>query len=261
MTKKQNNQETTTIRLNKLIARHGFCSRRKADEWIQAGRVAIDGIICREVGVQVDPLSQDIAVDGKELENAPPAYYILLNKPTGVITSRTDPQNRKTVLDLLPEQFVKAGVNPVGRLDYDSEGLIILTNDGDWSQILLHPRHQIWKEYIVKTDKAILPSHKKRLERGVLINAKLTLPSRVSMDQTDLSSQKRFSISIREGRNRQIRRMCSAIGLSVVALKRVKIGPIKMDSLEKGKWRHLLKTEINEILQIDVKMKRESDAT
>ncbi len=261
MTKNQNNQEDATIRLNKLLARHGFCSRRKADEWIKAGRVAIDGIICREVGIQVDPSNQDIVVDGNELETAPPLYYILLNKPTGVITSRTDPQNRKTVLDLLPEQLVKAGVNPVGRLDFDSEGLLLITNDGDWSQILLHPRHQIWKEYIVKTDQEILPNHRKRLERGVLIDEKLTLPSRISVDPADSSSQKRFSISIREGRNRQIRRMCSVIGLTVVSLQRIKMGPIRLGSLEKGKWRHLLKTEINEVLQIEARIKKQSDAT
>ncbi|MGC9329430.1 MAG: pseudouridine synthase, partial [Candidatus Hinthialibacter sp.] len=123
MKTKPNQTENQKIRLNKLLARYGLCSRRKADEWIREGRVSVGGVVCRELGVQVDPRHTLIAVDGKPLENAPPHYYIALYKPIGYVTTRRDPQRRKTVLDLLPSIFITAGVFPAGRLDYDSEGL------------------------------------------------------------------------------------------------------------------------------------------
>ncbi len=234
-------------RLNKVLSRHGLCSRRKADVWIASGRVTVDGIVCRELGTQVDPSRQRIAVDGKTLSETPDVYYIVLNKPEGVVTTRNDPQGRKTVLDLLPDNIVEAGVFPVGRLDYASEGLLLLTNDGDWSQILLHPRHQFWKEYLVETDRALTLELRKQLEKGIVLDGKKTLPSRISIPDSGLPNQTKFVIAIREGRNRQIRRMCQAIGLSVRTLKRLKMGPIHLGELEKGEWRLLQKNEVEAV--------------
>lgn len=233
------------LRLNKILAQHGLCSRRQADEWIAAGRVSVDGIVCREVGTQVDPLRQRVSVDGKPLENAPAKLYILLNKPKGYVSTRSDPQGRPIVLDLLPREIVKAGVFPVGRLDSDSEGLLLLTNDGNWSQLLLHPRHEVWKEYLVQTDKALTPELRNQLEQGVILEGKRTLPARIDW-HTDSNSKRgtHFIMAIREGRNRQIRRMCKALGLSVLSLKRRKIGPISLGNLKIGSWRLLKDSEL-----------------
>ncbi|MBN2328510.1 MAG: rRNA pseudouridine synthase [Candidatus Omnitrophica bacterium] len=261
MTTKPNQTENQKIRLNKLLARFGLCSRRKADEWIREGRVSVGGIVCREVGVQVDPIQTQVAVDGKPLKNAPPHYYIVLNKPAGYVTTRRDPQRRKTVLDLLPQKFIDAGVFPVGRLDFDSEGLLLLTNDGDWAQILLHPRHQIWKEYIVQIDKPLSSKEKSQLEQGVPLDGQSTLPAIISPPFSALQGGRRFVLAIREGRNRQIRRMCAAIGLKVLSLKRQKMGPIRLKKLEIGKWRLLQDSEVNAVFEIEREIKSPDSTT
>lgn len=237
-----------SIRLNKLLARFGLCSRRKADEWIRDGRVTVDGIVCKELGVHVDPTQQIVAVDGKTLAVAPAFVYIVLNKPAGVVSTRHDPQGRRTVMEYLPHKHIEQGVFPVGRLDRDSEGLLILTNDGDWAQILLHPRHEIWKEYIVETDKMLTPSQKRQLETGIMLDGSKTLPAKIRCLNPSRQGYRRFNISIREGRNRQIRRMCREIGLEVTYLKRVKIGPIMLGNLKLGEWKNLTRQEIESII-------------
>ncbi|MFB3788053.1 MAG: pseudouridine synthase [bacterium] len=238
------------IRLNKFLARHGLCSRRQADEWILAGRVAVDGLIQRTVGVQVDPSRQTVAVDGRPLTQAPPLLYIALHKPLGVVTTCQDPQGRKTVLDLLPESWQGQGVFPVGRLDYDSSGLLLLTNDGGWGQILLHPRHQVWKEYRVTTDQVLTPDQRKWLEQGVVLDNQRTAPARVTLLKSGEVESRRFQIAIREGRNRQIRRMCAAVGVTVVSLRRVRIGSINLGKLPPGACRPLTPEEVNSIFQL-----------
>jgi pseudouridine synthase len=235
------------IRLNKLLARYGLCSRRKADEWIQTGRVAIDGIICREMGTQVDPTRERITVDGKDLEIAPELTYIAFNKPINVLCTKDDPQGRKTVMDCLSEELNSKGIFPVGRLDQDSEGLLLLTNNGDWAQVLVHPKHEIWKEYFVITDKPLHSEKLNILKSGVNIEGQLTLPAKIRVQKGDNQIQNRFYISIREGRNRQIRKMCKAVGLNVQKLKRTKIGPIQLGNLKLGNWRHLSDEEIQMI--------------
>lgn len=213
----------------------------------------MDGVVCRELGTLVDPDRQRIAVDGKLLENAPSASYILLNKPVGVVTTRSDPQGRRTVLDLLPAAIVDAGVFPVGRLDYDSEGLLILTNDGDWAQVLLHPRREMWKEYRVQTDKPLSLDGKSFLERGVDLDGSRTLPARIVFQHAGASNDAWFSIAIREGRNRQIRRMCKAAGLNVISLQRIKMGPILLGKLPIGDWRELRNDEVEAVRQFKKK--------
>ncbi len=233
----------TTIRLNKLIASHGFCSRRKADEWIKNGRISVDGIICRELGTVVDPEQQTIMVDGRPLAQPPKKIYLALNKPTGVVTTCDDPQGRKTVLGLLPKTIVKQGIFPVGRLDSDSKGLIFLTNDGDWNQHLLHPSRQVWKEYLVHADKPLDERQKQKLQHGIKLDGTLIAPARLSgYKKTKSGSQ--FHLAIREGRNRQIRRMCKVIRIQVLSLQRVSIGPIKLGDLAEGEYRYLEKKEV-----------------
>ncbi|MBZ0257497.1 rRNA pseudouridine synthase [bacterium] len=231
------------IRLNKLLAGRGLCSRREADRWIEQGRVSIDGIVCRELGVCVDPDVQQIKVDGAILPTQPKLMYIALNKPRGVVSTRRDPQGRKTVMNLLSKDLVKAGVFPVGRLDADSEGLILLTNDGDWSQFLMHPSGEIWKEYRVETNAALTPKQTNRLREGVIIEGQRTLEAKVKA----IKETNGFYISIREGRNRQIRKMCKVVKVEISRLQRIRIGRIELGDLPSGQWRPLNKHEIESI--------------
>ncbi len=254
------NQPPNRLRLNKILAQHGLCSRRKADDWIHDGRVALDGMICREVGKLVDPTTQQVSVDGRPLDHKPPLVYIALNKPRGAVSTCSDPQGRKTVLDLIDEETRSAGLFPVGRLDSDSEGLILMTNDGEWNQILLHPSHQVWKVYRVTTDRDLTPNIKKRLERGVEIDGKRTHPARITMKGKS-GLRNNFDISIREGRNRQIRRMLARCRLTALTLKRTEIGPISLGKLDTGEWRYLNKNEIQSIQKLSERIKNGASPT
>lgn len=230
-----------------------MCSRRKADEWIEAGRVAINGICCKQVGISIKPEEHTITIDGKLLGSPPDLVYLAFHKPKGVVTTKYDPQGRTTVMELIPKEHSKAGVFPVGRLDRDSEGLILLTNDGDWSKQLLHPRHQVWKKYYVETDAPLNPEQKTRLEKGMMMDNKRTLPARVHPKRRQGKMSKQFVIEIREGRNRQIRRMCKKVGLQVKALKRIAVGNISLGQLKPGETRRLKKTEVTGIFDIPEK--------
>ncbi len=248
--KRKQPPQTATVRLNQLIARHGLCSRRKADEWIEAGRVSVDGVTCRQLGTRIDPASQRVAVDGTVLRAAPEALYLALNKPRGYVTTRDDPQGRPIVMDLLPSEFKQAGLFPAGRLDMDSEGLLLLTNDGDWSRILLHPSHQVWKEYLVQVDRPLSQKAEDLLTNGVLIDGKRTLPAQLSKPAPEKDEGRSFRLKIREGRNRQIRRMCKEVGLSVVSLIRLKIGPVSLGDLPAGQWRVLSQEEVDKVIRL-----------
>ncbi|MGI6455624.1 MAG: pseudouridine synthase [bacterium] len=237
---------SSKIRLNRLLAHYGLCSRRKADEWITAGRVAVDGVVIRELGTTVDPETESVTVDGKVLRKPPRRIYLALNKPRGYVTTRSDPQGRKIVYDLLPAQFRQSGVFSAGRLDADSEGLLLLTNDGDWNQILLHPSHQVWKEYRIKVNRSPDAQQKNQLEQGVILEGKKTIPARVTLHKSN-NQENWFTICIREGRKRQIRRMCEMVGLKVLRLIRTAVGPVKLGSLPSGKWRELSIKEVDNI--------------
>ncbi len=236
------------IRLNQFVARAGYCSRRKADDWIQAGRIAVDGIICKQVGVKVDPQKQRVTVDGKAIEK-PALLYIAINKPRGVVTTKMDPQGRKTVMDLLPREFDEAGVFPIGRLDRDSEGLLLLTNDGEWSNILMHPSHQVWKEYRVLTNRPLSAELKNKLEKGIELEGKKTFPARIRKSRKK-GEHYEFHIALREGRNRQVRRMCTAVGMDVLQLTRVSIGPIQLNQLAAGEWKQVERKNIDQIFEL-----------
>ena len=236
------------IRLQKLISTAGVASRRAAESLIRDGRVSVNGEIVRTLGTKADPQVDDVRVDGRRLRFDARQRYILLNKPKGFVTTRRDPEGRRTVMDLL--RGVREYVYPVGRLDYDSEGLLILTSDGDLAARLMHPRHGVERVYesIVAGDPD--ESALEELRRGVFLDGERTAPAQVRHMGTigkGRSQTTRLSITIHEGRNRQVRRMCAAIGHPVRRLSRVRMGPIRLGDLRPGEWRDLLPAEIEKL--------------
>lgn len=233
-------------RLQKLISQAGITSRRAAEELIVNGRVTVNGHVVTELGSKADPAADRVAVDGKPLQFSEKHLYILLNKPTGYITALKDSQDRPLVTDLL--KGVEERVYPVGRLDYNTEGLLLLTNDGDWANRLMHPRHEVEKEYHVRVRGKVLEQQLKRLAGGVELEDGVTAPARVRMvksgDQNDW-----ISVTIHEGRNRQVRRMCEVVSLSVVRLRRVRYGSLEIGALKPGQFRYLTDAEVRGLLQ------------
>jgi 23S rRNA pseudouridine2605 synthase len=234
-------------RLQKIISSAGIASRRSAETLIAQGRVSINGRTVTELGTKADPASDDIRVDGRRVKPQARNRYILLNKPRGYITSRSDPQRRPTVLDLLERGGVREYVYPVGRLDYDSEGLLLLTSDGDLAARLTHPRHEVPREYDVQV-RGVPDGHDvERLERGLVLEGRRTSPAQVKLRKVIEKaggSQALLSLTIHEGRNRQVRKMCDAIGHPVVRLRRVRIGPITDARLKPGEFRELTPREV-----------------
>ncbi|MBM3817507.1 MAG: rRNA pseudouridine synthase [Acidimicrobiia bacterium] len=239
------------VRLQKALSQAGVASRRAAEKLIAEGRVSVNGATVREMGTKADPAADDIRVDGRRIKAAERLRYILLNKPAGVVTTRSDPQRRPTVIDLLAG--VREYVYPVGRLDYDTEGLLLLTNDGDLAAALTHPRHGVERTYEARV--AGMPDHEalERLRKGIPLDGKRTLPAQVVLLAKGPAKaghyvrEKRDSvllITIREGRNRQVRRMLEAVGHPVDKLKRVKIGPLSDRMLKRGEWRDLKADEV-----------------
>lgn len=238
-------------RLQKIISAAGIASRRAAEEFITQGRVTVNGKTVTELGTRADPASDDIRVDGRRIKTPQRRRYILLYKPRGYITSRSDPQRRPTVIDLLSTGGVREYVYPVGRLDYDSEGLLLLTSDGDFAARLTHPRHGIEREYHVRV-RGVPDEHAiDRLSRGVTIEGRRTAPAQVDVERVidaESGPQAVLSFVIREGRNRQVRNMCDAVGHPVVRLKRVRIGPIEDDRIRPGEFRDLTAQEVRALM-------------
>jgi len=229
-------------RLQKIISAAGITSRRASEDLILAGRVTVNGIVVNELGSKADPSTDTVAVDGKSLTIASKKLYILLYKPVGYLTTLDDPEGRPLVTDLLKE--VGERVYPVGRLDYNTEGLLLLTSDGEWANQLMHPRNEVEKEYHVRVRGKVHKSQLDQLAGGVEIEGRITAPARVCMikegEQNDW-----FSITIHEGRNRQVRRMCEAVSLSVVRLRRVRYGMLSMGALKPGEFRFLSEAEVD----------------
>jgi pseudouridine synthase len=230
-------------RLQKIISAAGLASRRQAEEWILAGRVAVNGEVVRELGAKADWDADRIEVDGKPLKRAHRLYY-LLNKPYGVITSLQDPEGRKTVADLAAAAGVTERVYPVGRLDYDTEGLLLLTNDGELTQGLSHPRFEVEKEYEVDVEERPMPDLLKMLERGVHLADGLTAPAQTYPPVIAENGYWRFRIVIHEGRNRQVRRMAESVGLTPRRLKRIRYGFLILGDLKAGALRPLEAPEV-----------------
>jgi len=235
------------VRLQKLLSAGGVASRRASEQLILEGRVTVNGETVRELGAKADPEADDVRVDGRRVRTDLRHRYILMNKPKGFVTTRRDPEGRRTVMDLLR----KVGyVYPVGRLDYDTEGLLLLTSDGDLAAELLHPRHEVDRIYeaIVRgvPDDAAMD----RLRRGVLLDGRRTSSADVRRGSTVGKGQEQTTklvLTLREGRNRQVRKMCAAVGHPVRRLVRVRMGPIALGSLRPGEWRELTTAEITKL--------------
>lgn len=234
-------------RLQKILSAAGIASRRAAEVMIQEGRVTLNGRTVTELGTKADPETDDVRVDGRRVKPAQHRRYILLYKPRGYITTRSDPQQRPTVIDLLTKGGVRDYVYPIGRLDYDSEGLLLLTSDGDLAARLTHPRHGVAREYHVRV-RGVPDRHAlERLSRGMILDGRRTAPAEVTLEKVidgEDAPQAVMSFVIREGRNRQVRNMCDAIGHPVVRLTRVRIGPISDEHIRPGEFRDLSNREI-----------------
>lgn len=239
------------LRLNKILSQAGAASRRLADELIQNGRVEVNGSVVSELGAKANPAADDIRVDGRRLKMDTERRYLLMNKPKGVLSTRSDPHKRKTVIELLAAAGVKGYFYPVGRLDYDSEGLILLTNDGEFAERVTHPRYELERTYEAVV--AGVPDERdiERLRRGVTIEGKRTLPATVFLTRvTDGRGgpQAVLELTLREGRNRQVRHMCSAIAHPVDRLKRIQIGGLTDRNLRPGQIRDLTIDEVKALM-------------
>lgn len=226
-------------RLQKILSARGIASRRQAETWIGAGRVTVNGTVAR-LGDSADPDADDIRLDGKPLPVSGKAVYILLNKPRGVVTTLRDEHGRRTVGELV--SGCGARVYPVGRLDMDSEGLLVLTNDGEFANRLTHPSHQVDKTYRVWVQN-YSPEATELLKRPIVLDGRPIRPPKVALVDAGKNTAQ-YRITIHEGRNRQIRRMCQAAGLTVTRLQRIAEGPLTLGSLPKGSWRYLTEQEI-----------------
>jgi 23S rRNA pseudouridine2605 synthase len=235
------------IRLQKIIAAAGIASRRAAEKLIVEGRVTVNGKTVTELGSKADPEIDEIRVDERRVKGAQHHRYFLLNKPCGYVTTRSDPERRPTVLDLL--KGVREYVYPVGRLDFDSEGLLILTNDGDLAATLTHPRHEVERVYEARV-LGVPDSHDlDRLSRGVVIDGHRTGQARVELlpERRAHGDTSTIRVTIHEGRTRQVRKMCDAIGHPVRTLRRIRIGPIDDKNLRVGTYRELTPDEVRRL--------------
>jgi pseudouridine synthase len=233
-------------RLQKILSQAGVASRRASEQLMLEGRVTVNGTTVRELGTKADALSDDIRVDGRRVKVVQRRRYILLNKPRGYVTTRSDPQRRPTVIDLLAG--VHEYVYPVGRLDFDSEGLLLLTNDGDLAARLSHPRHGIARVYEAQVLGRPDAHDVQRLSRGVMIDGRRAEAAEVKLlPQRREADTSTLVITVHEGRNRQVRKMCDAIGHPVERLRRVAIGPLRDARLKPGQWRELQDDEVRRL--------------
>ena len=223
-------------RLQKILSAAGISSRRAAESLITEGRVTVNGTVITTLGSKADPATDKICLDGKAITVPQTKRYILLNKPAGYVTTLKDPDGRPIISDLL--KGIPERLYPVGRLDFNTEGLILLTNDGEWANRLAHPRNEIEKEYLVKIRGGLSVEQAGQLEKGVELDDGITAPAKVTIIRV-LEKNVWFTITIHEGRYRQVRRMCEALGLPVVKLKRVRYGCVLLGDLGSGEYRPL----------------------
>ena len=236
-------------RLQKIISKAGAASRREAERLILAGRVTLNGRVVTELGTQADGEQDVIAIDGVSISAPMLKLYFLLNKPKRCISAVKDDRGRRTVIDLLPE--VEEYIYPVGRLDYDTEGLLLLTNDGDLMNGLLHPRYEIEKTYIAKAQGMVTGEDIKKLCRGIMLEDGMTAPARAKLlERADNGSWCRVQLTIHEGRNRQVRRMLQALGHRVQELKRVAFAGLTLEGVPRGGYRSLTGEEVARLKKI-----------
>lgn len=232
------------MRLQKFLALSDVASRRMAEKMIADGRVSVNHKTVTEMGVQVDEIADIVEVDGKPVHIREDKHYIAYNKPIGEVTTVSDPEGRATVMDRFRDY--PARLYPVGRLDYDSEGLLLLTNDGDMMNHVLHPSQEVNKVYLIKVSNQVTDEQIASLRRGVMIDGKLTSPASVRLIRRETFDTV-LLISIHEGRNRQVRKMIESIGHQVVHLKRVQFGPVSLGDLPCRRWRRLTEDEIRKL--------------
>lgn len=231
------------MRLQKYLALCGVASRRTAEKLIAEGHVSVDGNPITEMGIQVE-IGQDVRVDGKLVTPEPEKCYIMYHKPAGEVTTASDPEGRATVLDKFRDFPVR--LYPVGRLDYDSEGLLLLTNDGDLTERMLHPSQEVEKTYLTRVSNELTPAEARRLESGVMVDGRKTARAKVKI----LGCKNLYTdilVTIHEGRNRQVRKMVEQVGHQVVMLRRIRFGPLKLGELPRGMWRELTAEELREL--------------
>lgn len=234
-------------RLQKIISRAGIASRRAAEKLILEGRVAVDGEVVRELGRKCDPGRQRISLDGIPIGEEEKRVYYLLNKPKGFVSTAKDERGRRTVLDLIPG--AGARVYPVGRLDANTEGLLLITNDGILMNGLLHPRYKVEKTYVAKVTGNLREEGMLRLRQGVLLEDGITAPAKVDLLESG-SGFFRIKLTIHEGRNRQVRRMFAAVGCDVKALKRTGFAGLGLDGVRRGEYRELSREEVRMLYEI-----------
>jgi 23S rRNA pseudouridine2605 synthase len=231
------------VRLQKLISQAGLASRRQAEKWIEEGKVLINGEPAT-LGDRADLTVDKVVVNGSALAPAEEKITVLLNKPRGYVSTLNDPEGRRVVTDLVSD--IPQRLFPIGRLDYNTEGLLLLTNDGDLAQHVSHPRYHVAKTYLVKARGAVTASIVRKLEQGVLLEDGKTAPAEIGNIRTS-GLNCWFELTIHEGKNRQVRRMCEAVGLSVSRLKRIRLGFLGLDGVETGHYRRLEKGEISRL--------------
>jgi pseudouridine synthase len=239
-------------RLQKIISRAGVASRRRAEELIVAGRVKVNGVKERELGTRADAERDEIRVDGKLINVVVEHVYVMLHKPEGYVTTTKDPEGRPTVMKLVKR--LRQRVYPVGRLDYDTSGLLLFTSDGELTNFLTHPSSKVKKTYSVKVKGAVKNPAVHELEKGPKIGGRPLKPSEARFVKTTPRSRHSWiSLTITEGRTRQIRKMCEAVGHPVLKLKRIALGPLKLGNLRVGEWRYLTDREVSELNRLKSK--------
>jgi len=243
------------VRLQKVIAASGLASRRKAEEWIAQGRVTINGKIVRELGTRIDPERDHVKVDGRHLKAVEPYAYLLLNKPKGIVSTLNDPEGRPTIEHLL--HGVTLRMFPVGRLDFDTEGLMLLTNHGELAQALLHPRYHVAKVYLAKVKGVLNDDEIDQLGRGVQLEDGMTAPAMIKKVRK-AHENSWLEVTIYEGRKHQIKRMFEVVGHPVLKLKRIRFGPLALGDLLPGEFRYLTDREANTLRDI-FKYKQEQE--
>lgn len=234
------------IRLQKFLSEAGVASRRKAEDMIRAGAVKVNGITA-SIGDSVDSKKDTVTVKGKRVRKESNLRYILLNKPRGYVTTADDELGRKCVTQLVSD--VKERVYPVGRLDRVSEGALIMTNDGEFANLMMHPSHHVPKTYRVTVRPAVTAQQVEQLESGIELDGRMTLPAQVHVISKE-EGRAVLEIVLYEGRNRQIRRMCEALELEVARLRRVAVGPVRLGMLKPGQWRDLTPAEVQTLIKM-----------
>ncbi len=234
------------VRLQKYISMCGAASRRHAETLITDGRVTVDGAVVDELGSKVEIGANCVCLDGKELKVMRKKYYIMLNKPYGYISAVNDQFSRPTVSELVKEEL-NVNLYPVGRLDYDTEGLIFLTNDGDFTYHITHPKNNVGKTYIATLKGGITIKHLAALRRGIRVEDYKTSPAQVELLDS-VPGQSKVKITIHEGKNRQVRKMFESLGYTVAALERVAVGNVELGNLARGRWRYLTTHEVSYLM-------------